>query len=171
MLETDVLVVGSSLSGMMTTLNLRHRNPDLDVTVLGPHPSEEKRPLVGESLVEPGILFFREMGLGPHLDRMQVLKNGLIFYHKLDLSNPADRAYSVHGPEILFHKARQMRRQEFDTACRDRAVALGARMLTAPPTSSKSAGAGRGTASPRPSMARTSRSARGGSSMPPAAGG
>ncbi len=129
MLETDVLVVGSSLSGMMTTLNLRHRNPDLDVTVLGPHPSEEKRPLVGESLVEPGILFFREMGLGPHLDRMQVLKNGLIFYHKLDLSNPADRAYSAHGPEILFHKARQMRRQEFDTACRERAVALGARML------------------------------------------
>ena len=129
MLETDVLVLGSSLSGMMTTLNLRHRNPDLDVTVLGPLPSEEKRPLVGESLVEPGILFFREVGLGPYLDRMQVLKNGLIFYHKLDLANPADRAYSAHAPKILFHKARQMRRQEMDEACRERAVALGARML------------------------------------------
>jgi flavin-dependent dehydrogenase len=129
MLETDVLVVGSSLSGMMTTLNLKHRNPGLDVTVLGPLPSEEKRPLVGESLVEPGILFFREMGLGRYLDEMQVLKNGLTFYHKLDLSNPADRGYSVHAPEILFHKARQMRRHEFDGECRERAIALGARML------------------------------------------
>ena len=129
MLETDVLVVGSSLSGMMTALNLKHRNPELDVSVLGSLPSEEKRPLVGESLVEPGILFFREVGLGPYLDRTQVLKHGLTFYHKLDLANPADRAYTVHAPEILFHKARQLRRQEFDLACRERAGALGARML------------------------------------------
>src|SRR5215467_3908022 len=129
MMETDVLVVGSSLSGMMTTLNLKHRNPALDVMVLGSLPADEKRPLVGESLVEPGILFFREMGLGPHLDRMQVLKNGLTFYHKFDLSNPMDRAYSVQAPEILFHKARQMRRQEFDIECRERAIELGARML------------------------------------------
>jgi flavin-dependent dehydrogenase len=128
-LETDVLVVGSSLSSMMTTLNLKHRNPSLDVTVLGPLPAEEKRPLVGESLVEPGILFFREVGLGPHLDQLQVLKNGLTFYHKFDLSNPADRAYTVQAPEILFHKARQMRRKEFDPACRERAIALGAKML------------------------------------------
>jgi flavin-dependent dehydrogenase len=129
MLETDVLVVGSSLSGMMTALNLKHRNPELDVSVLGSLPSEEKRPLVGESLVEPGILFFREVGLGPYLDRTQVLKHGLTFYHKLDLSNPVDRGYTVHAPEILFHKARQLRRQEFDLACRERASALGARML------------------------------------------
>jgi len=129
MLETDVLVVGSSLSSMMTTLNLKHRNPGLDVTVLGPLPTEEKRPMVGESLVEPGILFFREMGLGTHLDQIQVLKNGLTFYHKFDLSNPLDRAYSVQAPEILFHKARQMRRQQFDIACRERAIELGARML------------------------------------------
>ena len=57
------------------------------------------------------------------------MKHGLTFYHKFDLSNPADRAYTVHAPEILFHKARQMRRQEFDLACRKRAGALGARML------------------------------------------
>src|SRR5260221_12298431 len=129
MLETEVLVVGSSLSGMMTALNLKHRNPELDVSVLGPVPTEERRPLVGESLVEPGILFFREMGLGPYLDRTQVLKNGLVFYHKFDLANPADRGYSVHAPEILFHKARQLRRVEFDAACRERAATLGTRLL------------------------------------------
>jgi hypothetical protein len=28
----------------MTELNLRHRNPDLSVTPLGPNPDEEKRP-------------------------------------------------------------------------------------------------------------------------------
>jgi len=129
MIETDVLVVGTSLSSNMTTLNLKHRNPGLDVTALGPLPDEERRPLVGESLVEPGILFFREVGLGDHLDRMQLLKNGLIFYHKLDLSNPADRAYSVHAPRILHHKARQLRRVEFDEACRARARALGVKLL------------------------------------------
>jgi flavin-dependent dehydrogenase len=99
------------------------------VSVLGPLPIEEKRPLVGESLVEPGILFFREMGLGPYLDRTQVLKNGLVFYHKFDLASPGDRNYSVHAPEILFHKARQLRRIEFDIACRERAAALGTRLL------------------------------------------
>ncbi len=129
MLETEVLIVGSSLSGNMVALNLKHRNPDLDVTVLGPLPSEEKRPLVGESLVEPGILFFREVGLGPHLDAMQVVKHGLAFYHKLDLADPTDRAYSVHAPEILHHKARQLRRVEFDQACRDRVAELGGRLL------------------------------------------
>ncbi len=128
-IETDVLVVGSSLSSNMTTLNLKRRNPDLSVSVLGPLPSEERRPMVGESLVEPGILFFREMGMGEYLDRMQVLKNGLIFYHKLDLSNPRDRSYTVHAPKILHHKARQLRRVEFDEACRARAVALGVQML------------------------------------------
>src|SRR4029077_4158859 len=42
---------------------------------------------------------------------------------------PADRAYSVQAPEILFHKARQMRRQEFDIECRERAIELCALML------------------------------------------
>jgi flavin-dependent dehydrogenase len=128
-LETDVLVVGSSLSGMMTALNLKHRNPGLDVAVLGPLPTEERRPLVGESLVEPGILFFREMGMGDHLDRHQVLKHGLCFYHKFDLANPEDRAYTAVAPEILHHKASQMRRLEFDLACRERAAELGVRLL------------------------------------------
>lgn len=127
--DMDVLIVGSSLSGMMTALNLKHRNPGLEVAVLGPQPHEERRPLVGESLVEPGILFFREVGLGQHLDTCQVLKNGLCFYHKLDLDNPADRAYTAHAPEILHHKARQMRRVEFDAACRERVIELGGRML------------------------------------------
>jgi hypothetical protein len=35
----------------------------------------------------------------------------------------------VQAPEILFHKARQMRRTEFDIACRERASALGAWLL------------------------------------------
>lgn len=129
MIRTDVLVIGSSLSALMTALNLRHRNPDLEVTVLGPLPSEEKRPMVGESLVEPGILFFREMGLGPYLEREQLIKHGLAFYHKLALHDPADRTYTMHAPKILHHKARQLRRPQFDEAIRARAIELGARFL------------------------------------------
>jgi 2-polyprenyl-6-methoxyphenol hydroxylase-like FAD-dependent oxidoreductase len=56
--ECDVLVMGSSVSGLMTAAYLKLEHPDLDVVVLGPPPEREKRPYVGESLVEPAILFF-----------------------------------------------------------------------------------------------------------------
>lgn len=125
----DVLVVGASVSGLMTAAWIKLEQPELDVVVLGPPPEREKRPYVGESLVEPAILFFRELGLGKFLDEHCALKNGLTFYHKRRIDDPADRRYSVHAPEHLHHLARQINRPVFDRALRDHAERLGVRMI------------------------------------------
>ncbi len=125
----DVLIVGASISGLMTAAWVKLEQPDLDVVVLGPTPERERRPYVGESLVEPAILFFRELGMGNVLDETCALKNGLTFYHKLRIDDPADRRYSVHAPERLHHLARQINRPVFDRALRDHAERLGVRMI------------------------------------------
>lgn len=128
-LHVDVLVLGASVSGLMTAAWLKLEHPDLDVAVLGPLPEQEKRPYVGESLVEPAILFLRELGMGEFLDGRCALKNGLTFYHKLRPGDPADRRYSVHAPERLHHLARQLNRPVFDRALRDHAGRLGVRLI------------------------------------------
>lgn len=125
----DLLVVGASISGLMAAAWVKLEHPDLDVVVLGPPPEREKRPYVGESLVEPAILFFRELGMGDVLDDRCLLKNGLTFYHKLRIDDPADRRYSVHAPERLHHLARQLNRPVFDRALRDHGERLGVRMI------------------------------------------
>jgi flavin-dependent dehydrogenase len=140
----DVLVVGSSVSGLMIAAWLKLEQPELDVVVLGPPPEREKRPYVGESLVEPAILFLRELGMGEFLDQHCLLKNGLTFYHKLNIDDPSDRRYTVHAPEHLHHLARQLNRPVFDRALRDRCEQLGVRMIdgTATEVTTGAAGAG-----------------------------
>lgn len=111
----DVLVLGSSISGLMVAAWLRKELPDLRITVVGPKVGEEKRPVVGESLVEPAILFFTELGLEPELAARHERKNGLAFYHKLSPHDPSDRRYSVHAPmEQLHYRSRQLHRPAFD---------------------------------------------------------
>ncbi|MCB9570292.1 MAG: tryptophan 7-halogenase, partial [Myxococcales bacterium] len=127
--ECDVLVLGSSISGLMVAAWLKSEEPDLEIVVVGPPPEREKRPYVGESLVEPAILFFREIGMGEFLDQRCALKNGLTFYHKLRPDDPADRRYSVHAPEYLHHLARQLHRPDFDRALRERCAALGVTLV------------------------------------------
>lgn len=113
--KVDVLVLGSSISGLIAAAGLRHALPDLRITVVGPEVGQEKRPVVGESLVEPAILFFTELGLGPELAARHELKNGLAFYHKLSPHDPDDRRYSVHAPmEKLHFRSRQLHRPAFD---------------------------------------------------------
>ncbi len=110
-----MVVLGSSISALMTAAWLKHRQPELSVTVVGPRVGEEQRPVVGESLVEPAILFFLELGMGPYLEARHELKNGLTFYHKLAPDDPSDRRYSVHMPmDELYHRARQLHRPAFD---------------------------------------------------------
>ena len=49
--EADVLVLGGSIAALMAGSYLKSQMPNLEVTVLGPSPADEKRPVVGESLV------------------------------------------------------------------------------------------------------------------------
>ena len=127
--DHDVLIIGSSISASMTACYLKQTIPQLKVAILGPRCFEEKRPIVGESLVEIAMLFFRRLGLGEYLDREHALKNGLSFYHKLNIEDPTDRRYTVHAPEGLYHRSRQLHRPRFDDDLLNYAKKLGARFM------------------------------------------
>jgi flavin-dependent dehydrogenase len=128
--KTDVLVLGSSIAGLMAAAWLKHRLPELAITVIGPRVGDEKRPIVGESLVEPAILFFRELGMDDYLSSRHELKNGLTFYHKLAPNDPGDRRYSVHAPmEKLHHLSRQLHRPAFDIELGKVAARLGVEFI------------------------------------------
>ena len=128
--NVDVVIVGSSIAGLMTAAYLKQQLPTLQVIVLGPSPADEQRPVVGESLVEPAALFMQEIGLGDYLNRTQMTKNGLTFYHKIRPDDPLDRRYSVHAPHWLHHRAWQLHRPNVDRALRARAAELGACLVT-----------------------------------------
>ena len=128
--NVDVVIVGSSIAGLMTAAYLKLQWPTLQVIVLGPRPEHEQRPFVGESLVEPAALFMQEIGLGDYLNSTQMTKNGLTFYHKIKPDDPLDRRYSVHAPHRLHHTAWQLHRPDVDRAVRARAAELGARLVT-----------------------------------------
>jgi flavin-dependent dehydrogenase len=128
--KTDVLVLGSSIAGLMAAAWLKHNQPELAITVIGPRVGEEKRPIVGESLVEPAILFFIELGMEEYLSTRHELKNGLTFYHKLAPHDPADRRYTMHAPmEKLYHRSRQLHRPAFDIELGRVAARLGVEFI------------------------------------------
>lgn len=128
--KPDVVILGASIGGMLAAVALKHRLPDLHVVVVGPEVAQEKRPYVGESLVEPAMLFLTQVGLEPCLLQNHALKNGLTFYHKLRPDTPADRCYTVHAPHKLHYLSRQLNRPVFDRQLRTHAASLGAQFLT-----------------------------------------
>jgi len=95
--NVDVVVVGSSVAGLMTAAYLKQQLATLQIIVLGPSPEHEQRPYVGESLVEPAALFMEEIGLKDYLNCTQMTKHGLSFSHKIKPDDPLDRRYSVHS--------------------------------------------------------------------------
>lgn len=126
----DVIIVGSSISGLMSACYLKKKLPQLNIIVIGPRPEAEKRAYVGESLTELSIHFFWEIGLKDYLDRTHDRKYGLTFYHKLRIDEPADNRYSVHAPsEQLYYHSRQLHRPVFDRDLREYASHLGVTFL------------------------------------------
>jgi flavin-dependent dehydrogenase len=111
----DVVILGSSIAALIHAAWLKKTLPGLAISVIGPKVGDEKRPTVGESLVEPAILFFTELGMEPYLAARHELKNGLTFYHKLRPNDPEDRRYTVHAPmQKLHYLSRQLHRPAFD---------------------------------------------------------
>ncbi len=129
-MKVDVIIVGSSISGLMTSCYLKQKLPHLNILVIGPRPEQEKRAYIGESLTEISIHFFWEIGLKDYLDRTHDRKNGLTFYHKLRIDDPSDYRYSVHAPgESLYYHSRQLNRPIFDRDLRHHAAQMGVQFL------------------------------------------
>ncbi|WP_140909783.1 NAD(P)/FAD-dependent oxidoreductase [Cognatiluteimonas lumbrici] len=79
----DVVVLGGGLAGLTLALQLRQRDPAIDVLVLerNPHPVAEAAFKVGESTVECGAHYFADvLGLRAHLEREQLAKFGLRYF-------------------------------------------------------------------------------------------
>ena len=79
----DVVIMGGGLAGLTLALQLKQRDPALQVLVLErrAHPVPEAAHKVGESSVEIGAHYFSEvLGLREHLDRAQLRKFGFRFF-------------------------------------------------------------------------------------------
>mgnify|MGYP001485654438 FL=1 len=79
----DVVIMGGGLAGLTLALQLRQRDPALDILVLErrTHPVPAATHKVGESTVEIGAHYFAEvLGLKDHLLHAQLKKFGFRFF-------------------------------------------------------------------------------------------
>lgn len=82
-LATDVLIMGGGLAGLSLAIQLRQRDPTLQVAVIErrSHPVREAAFKVGESTVEIGAHYFAHtLGLKAHLESEQIRKFGFRFF-------------------------------------------------------------------------------------------
>lgn len=131
---SNIVIMGSSISGNLAAAYLKKHYPDLEVIVIGR--TDRQRPIVGESLIEASSEFMREIGLGPLLIENHYPKYGLTYYYKTDLDRPNDRTYYVdESPAVPPFPAFQINRSTFDRDLRAHNEANGIRFLEANVTS------------------------------------
>lgn len=80
---TDVLIMGGGLAGLSLAIQLKQRDPSLQVAVIErrAHPVREAAFKVGESTVEIGAHYFAHtLGFAEHLESEQIRKFGFRFF-------------------------------------------------------------------------------------------
>ena len=127
----DVVVLGGGLAGLTVALQLKLRDPGLDVLVLERHlhPVREAAFKVGESTVEVGAHYFADvLGLRPHLEQAQLAKFGLryFFNHR---SGAIDRCTELGVSHGLPTGSFQLDRGRFENFLGDHVRAHGVEFL------------------------------------------
>jgi flavin-dependent dehydrogenase len=124
--RADVAILGGGLAGLTLAIQLRQRNPDLQVTVIErrAHPVPEAAFKVGESTVEISAHYFAHvLGFREHLDTRQVRKFGFRFFFS-EGCDAVDRCTELGVSRPLPAPSWQIDRGRFENFLGERARAL-----------------------------------------------
>ena len=122
----DVVILGGGLAGLTLALQLRQRDPAIEVLVLerNAHPVREAAFKVGESTVEVGAHYFADvLGLREHLRDAQLVKFGLRYFIG-DCQPRLDRCVELGVSQGLPTGSYQLDRGRFENFLGDRVRAL-----------------------------------------------
>jgi flavin-dependent dehydrogenase len=123
----DVAILGGGLAGLTLAIQLRQRDPAIDVVVVErrAHPVREAAFKVGESTVEIGAHYFADvLGLRGHLDAAQLRKFGFRFFFS-DGRDDVDRCTELGVSRILPTASWQIDRGRFENFLGEEARRLG----------------------------------------------
>lgn len=99
----DVVIMGGGMAGLTLSLQLKQKDPEINILVLEMRASEAPMAAhkVGESTVELGTHYLREvLGLKDYMDEHQLPKHGLRFFFSPKHKNDIHKRVEL-GPRLL----------------------------------------------------------------------
>ena len=123
----DVAILGGGLAGLTLAIQLKQRDPAIDVAVIErrAHPVREAAFKVGESTVEIGAHYFADvLGFREHLENEQIRKYGLRYFFT-DRQHDIDRCTELGVSKLLPTPSWQLDRGRFENFLGEQARALG----------------------------------------------
>lgn len=124
----DVLILGGSLAGAATAVQLKRACPGLNIWILEKSTSFERR--VGEATVEISAYFLsKTLGLTRHLNECHLLKQGLRFWFYNEFSKTLPDCSEIGGRYLPRLPAWQVDRSVLDAELLEQAGSLGVKIL------------------------------------------
>lgn len=125
----DLVILGGGLAGLSLALQLSQSNPDIRIAVIEreSHPVPEAAHKVGESTVELGAFYLREvLGLAEHLKHCQLRKLGIRIFFSDGKNNAIERRVELGANEYFPTGTHQVDRGRLENhlacVCRERGI-------------------------------------------------